>query len=397
MNISEVEERLNAWCSLPEYKQKQYIDLFPEIAEFCGNDLAKRIQLWTSTGKTIQEQHQEFFTLLVEDIKDTPLYALAVKYGMPDPSTILKNTSITVLQNNTDCTVDMFCRVYELLNTYGIIQGKRLQRNGFASNERYIEKLGDLIRQHTCNGEKAESPITPEEMICFYCETNELLIDLTKRFDGDIPSQAQIDFIELRQHLTDQVLKYPDILTRIIEDKQFQDQIQLDNSVLIEFIKHNITQPERLSRLLPKINLDSLGLEGIIELNNSGINISRFINQPINIPLSEYREMGNNPNIPSKLRVCLICESVADLSIEDLNNLPHKSRCTSIAFRAETIETAQKAPYSIKEYIMYRGIIDNILQNIVIPDTSEPDREKKIFGQVMPLIARSNKISRIPS
>lgn len=101
------------------------------------------------------------------------------------------------------------------------------------------------------------------------------------------------------------------------------------------------------------------------------------------VKIEDFKKIGENlENISS-----IIISGTKDISTEFLIDHPQILKI-QIIDKENPGDMEQQEPYSREDFIQIRQKIDEIKEQIEIPDESDPDREKKIFMQVYTLLGK---------
>lgn len=92
--------------------------------------------------------------------------------------------------------------------------------------------------------------------------------------------------------------------------------------------------------------------------------------------------------VSKDVKVQLLIKNASELSVEQLDELKESYNLSSIKIDdpEQSLNKQQTLPYDIDTYRKCRSTIDEILQGINLDD-SEPNRDKKIFGEVIKRLA----------
>jgi len=201
-----------------------------------------------------------------------------------------------------------------------------------------------------CNAEK------PNSFLKYYKEIKEL-VDVFP--DGD---ENRDTLSNLIQNLSDEISKHSEQIIRGVSASEF---------VNFFGINQFLSEVEKLEK--------------------NGEDISTFLKEEINIGAEQYKELLKSSYIPNGLTISIKCKNASEISVQDLDDIDGRFNCNSIRFEDINLGLRPKTPYSFDEYKMCRAKIDELLESVIMPLDNEPDREKKIYMQVMQRLAEHIK------
>lgn len=125
-------------------------------------------------------------------------------------------------------------------------------------------------------------------------------------------------------------------------------------------------------KVLVDIDVEKENAEVILEALNGASNIT------LESEISKLKKLDPEGKLNTPTRA--IIKNASELGVDELNN---RSNITSVRMEdGENTCLQQGEPYEIDDYKKARGEIDKILRDVVFPEESDPDREKKIFAQI---------------
>ncbi len=243
----------------------------------------------------------------------------------------------------------------------------------------------------------------------FFKDTSDIL-DLKTDLDTDMANRLQTDktvafFKEFHRTLKNYIAKCQSTgdYSKLLADYANNSELILRNYIIqtpspnVELKKeieqtmasmekiikeHSVEAIKELGNAATLILDIELFLQTVQKLLEDGEELSKFFDEPIEITAKAYKKMLSLPTIPRDLQISIICNNASKLSAEDLEKIDGKFECKSIELRDRNPQS-----YTLEQYKMCRAKIDELLADIIIPPSNEPEREKIIFAQVMTKLA----------
>lgn len=125
-------------------------------------------------------------------------------------------------------------------------------------------------------------------------------------------------------------------------------------------------------KLLVDIDIRKDNAEALVEALNSASNVT------LESEISKLKLLDPDGKLNVATRT--IIKNASELGVDELNKRPN---ITSVQMEdGENTYLQQGEPYDVEDYKKAREEIDAILKDVVFPEDSDPDREKKIFAQI---------------
>lgn len=327
------ERMIDLWCELQEYQHvSKYSKKFEEVAKLCGDDIDKKIKVWRQTLLDVKINYTDFFNGMLPKLQE-----LAVS----EPKKVLLALRTTAghkeMFNDVKILNDIINKVNPQLPAETLDFLMRLEMNTPEIDEEKWRSLKYV----------AENNSSFEKLISAY-SLKSYFFDLDE-------NRAKVSFKAIVDKLKEQPMQFAEA----VADGKIS---YLDEELL------------------------GIMVESTKQLKKEGKEV-RF--KEIDVSLEQYEVLKNANMEELGLDVTIVCKNASEISVQDAEKMMKKG-FKSIRFLARTPadkDVPEYITYKLEEYKACREKIDELLEGLSVPTENDPNKEKKVFMQVMQRLA----------
>ena len=271
----------------------------------------------------------------------------------------------------------------------GYISSEELRRqiwNKFDA-EKQKAKIKELLNNKKTSKAIALIDITDnqinKEMLDEVIEGNDPNVDkenILVSIWGDLPEEIQIEYFDRVMGLYEDEL---DDRSAVIW-RESSEEVQRRN--FKKYLKTIYYENEQIIEMITDAKLPRTEVIDYILQEYHGAQLEEIVaGYLLDVPVLEKL----NGKISPDVSIQLVIKNVAELSNKKLKKLCQNFNITTIRMQDDNLNMHQTEPYDLEKYIRCRDIIDNeLLKGIdLLQNSNDPNREKRIFGQVVRRIA----------
>lgn len=310
----------------------KYSGKFDEIATLCGEDIDRKIELWRATDFDAKVAHTDFFNGMLPKLQE-------IAESDPEKVLFALNSigSHKEMFNDFKILNDIISKVNPKLPTETLELLMRLD-TPLINSEEGLRSLKYV----------AENNSSFEELLSAYLMKSCYFFNLNS-------NRAEVYF----KAIVDKLKEHPMQLIEAVADGK----ITLDyrNQELLEIM-----------------------FEGAKQLKNEGKKIRSI---EVDVPLDQYQAFKKINMGELGLDVTIECKNASEISAKDAEKMIKKG-VKRIRFEDRfAFDASSYITYELEEYKACREKIDELLEGLSIPAKNDPNREKKVFMQVMQRLA----------